>query len=483
MEPPAQPGMSSRTPLYPKTHVLRVLRQAKKPLTGEQILERLPEELHAEWRNPRQSLANALQQPEIAKVARGCYVYLPDRLDGAVFRLPLTGKETNDAHLRVGFELAQALWFRRTMYGWLEPDVTAACELPDGGRSEMTTRRSLPGPPRMLSAPLVAAGEELLEWLRGAKPHPGDSLLVRITDPEAPVCQVALERLSERDAGSVAERNRQLADEAAAVLHDEARQPLYFYDLAAWLLARGLYSGPCPPDPVHPVLFLADERFALSDENKVMLATKWDRRGRVLPGTSPDFLDEVAKRLSNLAREYDRLGYPGLWLTEPLTDLNPWLEAAGYPAEIQAPADAEAAPEDAEAAWAQQVYCLRVTGEWSRSATGIVEARGDQTLFELDAVLRRAFRHDPTEHLSGFYLPRGNRQRPEDLGDINPFGGGEAEEIRLGEIGLDPGDTLLYVYDFGDWIEHTIRVEAITPPSPRANYPRVVASKPKAKRK
>jgi hypothetical protein len=127
---------------------------------------------------------------------------------------------------------------------------------------------------------------------------------------------------------------------------------------------------------------------------------------------------------------------------------------------------------------AQEVYRFKAAlwhrkGLWRR-----IEIQGGQTLGQFDSALRDAFRHDQTDHLSGFWklVRRGQsrRFREVDLGDVNPFGGGEGAELKIGALGLKPGDQLKYVYDFGDWIEHRLTLEAIAAPEEDASYPRVV---------
>ncbi len=40
---------------------------------------------------------------------------------------------------------------------------------------------------------------------------------------------------------------------------------------------------------------------------------------------------------------------------------------------------------------------------------------------------------------------------------------------------LQVGDQLKYVYDFGDWIEHTLELQSISNPEKGVRYPREVA--------
>lgn len=72
------------------------------------------------------------------------------------------------------------------------------------------------------------------------------------------------------------------------------------------------------------------------------------------------------------------------------------------------------------------------------------------------------------------------RYREVELGTLDPFEGGDGAEVKIAGIGLAEGDKLKFVFDFGDWIEHTLTLDSITPPQSGLEYPREVArNKPK----
>ena len=125
------------------------------------------------------------------------------------------------------------------------------------------------------------------------------------------------------------------------------------------------------------------------------------------------------------------------------------------------------------------VYRFKTFPEYTKKIWREIEMRGDQTLSELDSILRNAFQHDPYDHLGGFWkrIPRGDtkRFREVDLGTINPFEEGEGAEIRIGSLDLKVGDQLKYVYDFGDWLEHILTLEEISTVEKDIEYPRIVA--------
>lgn len=126
----------------------------------------------------------------------------------------------------------------------------------------------------------------------------------------------------------------------------------------------------------------------------------------------------------------------------------------------------------------KQVYRFKAAFKHRPNTWRVIDIQGKNTLSDFDDVLRTTFKHDRSDHLSGFWKQirrgSGGRFREVDLGDINPFGGGSAADTRIVELELNIGDKMRYVYDFGDWVEHEITLEAIDEPDSQKEYPCVV---------
>ncbi len=127
----------------------------------------------------------------------------------------------------------------------------------------------------------------------------------------------------------------------------------------------------------------------------------------------------------------------------------------------------------------QQVYRFKVYFKHNKKLWRRIEIQGEQTLDDLDGMLHTAFNHG-WDHLSGFWRlisrGKGKRFREEELAVIYPFGNdGYGGETLIAALELKVGDALKYVFDFGDWIEHRLELEAVEAPVPEAEYPRQVA--------
>lgn len=115
----------------------------------------------------------------------------------------------------------------------------------------------------------------------------------------------------------------------------------------------------------------------------------------------------------------------------------------------------------------QCVYRFKAALKYRKGLWRRIEIQGGQTLADFKNILVHTFKHDDG-HLSGFRkrVRRGNtkRYREIELGHIDPLGHGSGADILIAQLELQPGNVLKFIYDFGDWIEHTLTLEAITAP-------------------
>lgn len=210
---------------------------------------------------------------------------------------------------------------------------------------------------------------------------------------------------------------------------------------------------------------------------------------QVLEEAHNESISGVAAVAKAYARMADPRGYPGdHWTTVVERDSRMKLSDVDIRyAEAYAPIDwalgrrkvrPKALP--VTAVQREQVYRFKVSLKHRRGLWRRIEIQGGQTLADFDGFLRGEFKHDLSDHMSGFWrkVRRGDTKRFRELeiGTIAPFGGeGEGADTRIAAIGLAVGDEMKYVYDFGDWVEYVITLEAITEPEAGARYPRVVA--------
>jgi hypothetical protein len=164
-----------------------------------------------------------------------------------------------------------------------------------------------------------------------------------------------------------------------------------------------------------------------------------------------------------------------------------------YP-ENMSPLDHLMLPEHEQLPWirdsysrkqSNDVYRFKISLGFDSPVWRVIEIKAGQTFADLDAAIRDAFGHDRYDHMGGFWkmIPRGKSQkkfREIEIGDINPLEEGTASDVHIGGVDLKPGDLMKYVYDFGDWVEHEVRLEEISTVETGKSYPAVVGrNKPK----
>jgi hypothetical protein len=270
----------------------------------------------------------------------------------------------------------------------------------------------------------------LREWFHTLKINDKDHILVTIENWERGVVRLEHQRESNVPDDLILERNHSLADAFYGLLESEKYEDVSVSIALPTVYARMPDKPGCPPD--HWLVILANDQ-------------RMETEGFTI-----------------------RYADSGFNLLEKMV-----AEAAG-----QSLIETGQAYSEEEG---KQVYRLRGELVYRPSIWRDVEIQGAQTLEDLDNILRHAFQHDTSDHLSGFWKrvvrsggPR-KRYREVDLGTVNPFEPTEESDTAIAALKLKVGDQLKYVYDFGDWVEHTLELKSIGAAEKGVQYPREVA--------
>ncbi len=263
------------------------------------------------------------------------------------------------------------------------------------------------------------------DWFRTCGVQPNDSIMITIDDWQRGDFRLEYEPAEQRREEDIEQRNQALADILFDILEAEQREEIYVRPSILTAYVRLPDPQGYPPD--HWL-------YAIEDD--------------------------------------ERIAYDGGAIS--YKDSKPLFEDFFYP---QRRSKRTPSANRVHSRQDDQVYCFKAVQKRSTRVWRRVEIQGKQTLADFDLFLRRAFKHDTGDHLGGFWkqIRRGtsNRYRDIGLGTVDPLGEGDGAEQSIAELGLKPGDEVKYVYDFGDWIEHVLTLEAIAEPEPNTQYPRV----------
>ncbi|MEW5720538.1 MAG: hypothetical protein AB1817_18080 [Chloroflexota bacterium] len=414
--------------------IQQALQEANKPLTFDELFHAArrifpmdANSLKAGWSNLAHSYSEGARL--LQRTADGRYVWLPALLNGTLYRHTLGEEELKKHYLALETEIIAALWLDQVGWGlekngkfWrlLLPDETPIVLKPEL-LSYSESGLSIYG---------VRGEPALWAWLEQQNARPGDALILKIENVSNQQCRALFARRTDRDEVLIAQRNNALADAIYTVCKPR-QSGIYLTDLCPKVIALGIYHHMCPPDSVETIVN-NDSRF-MWDRDQIKLATRADHLYAAVGLRESDIFD--------------------------LFDDKPRLPSRKRPPK-----------KDLKA----RVYLFKASFLHSKTIWRRIEIRGDQTLGELDDAMRTAFRHDHSDHLSEFYLGIDREAHRRGLGTIEPGGGGAGSEWIVGELGLEPSDVLSYTYDFGDNIQHILKLEQIGLSEPRIKYPRIV---------
>jgi hypothetical protein len=413
------------------------------PLALDELVARLVEERALASKNPAQTVRNALQNDRLClPTADGRYGYLPALVGGASVRVVMDALAPDKRLVALGVEAFALLWPTATERR--EDAAAPRLALEDGPEIVLEKQPwALPGATRLVT-PFPYGFWRWWSARMGA-----DALELRCMDGEAGRYAAAAVRTAELDASAVAGRNDRLRAAARDALARGGRPAA---DLAWRLLARGVYHGEPPPDPLAVVLFDPPGPFCAGGDGI-----------SYRPELTPAIRRLLAERLAFEAEMDDLLVREQMGLPRPPEPET--VAAAARPANVAAGG-----------------YRLKVGLRWRPGVWRAIEILGSQTLEDLHYAIQRAFGWDD-DHLYAFYLSGRAHDRLTAI--ERPFDGAEpptADEVAIAELELRSGQRFLYLFDFGDDLRHDVEVLE-TFDAPRAgDFPRTVETHGKAPR-
>lgn len=421
----SKPNSPTRTSAIRET-----LANAQTPLTFDELLARASAIFPMDAKGLKAALDSFRHndyttQRLLQQTLDGRYAWLALLLTGANLKHTLTAQELEKNELRFEPELAVSLFPTRVYH---EPVAPCECSLPDGMRVHLNIEQV--GERGWLAAWGTRAEKMFWDWLKTQGAQTGDALVFHIENGTPARCAVSFVAHAARVVECTQTRNEIFAETISVFLKPK-QNGMRTEDIAARLLALGLYHDPCPPDALEQILE-SDPRFRL-DRDAWKIATRADRQYFALGLQHDDMFDFFGEEQKRAKRKHP-----------PKKD------------------------------FAEQVYRFLASFRHNKSLWRRIEICGDQTLWELDEIMREAFGHDAMDHLSEFYLGTDAEAHRRGLGAHNPFESSSADAWLIGELGLAPGDALSYTYDFGDNIQHVLQVEAIGLRERGVKYPRVV---------
>jgi hypothetical protein len=426
------PLSNPKPPTYSEV-IAEILQPLQEPIAMDELVRLILERRTSNAKNPAQAVrAKVNEERGRQLVVIDGDLALPIRLamQGIRFRLPLA-----DSTLHSGFLDDAWLVFSLLPLGFPFEQIQF---LDVEGKPSGVVTTFLTPPPRsgIMSWDDERVRINLAPWMRRQKLHRKDHLLFTLEDWDNGVFRIEVESAKDVRKDLVVQRDRQLADIFYLLLESSRQEQLTSISAVPEAYARLPERQGYPPHHWYSVL-----------------------------------RDDPRMYVDGWLIEYSDSSM-GIMVTEMRGEKKPQPKSVEMKA-LQ-----------------KKIFRFKAELNYRKNIWRVIEIEGKHTLADLDTWLRSAFEHDPSDHLGGFWklVARGGKEpvekqkggrakriryREVDLGEVDPFGEGEAAPLKIAELGLQVGDRLKYVYDFGDWIEHTILLESIDEPQAGIKVPRV----------
>ena len=416
--------------------LIRSVLQESGPLSINDLVAACLARGSIESRNPKTTIRNALTSDALLQsTADGRYVYLPAVATGASVRLPVPDAANGQGRIAAGGEVVAVL-LQQIEAG--EPGPARSLALADGPTVTVRIERGrgpVEGRVAAMTWPLVIP-PPFWQWWAAQRRAGADEIVIRCEDGLTGQYTAAPIKSATLDRSAVGVRNTQMREAAAAALRNT--RGMRAHELGRRLLARGVYHGKPPPDPLNVVLFEPPGPF-LSEFLRITY------RPEMTPAQHRLFADRI-----DVESDDERLLGALLGLSPPPTAAPP-RKRRRRPARSRRPTHA---------------YHIRVRLQWAPSVWRTFELLDTHTLEDLHDAIQDAFGWDD-DHLYSFFL---SNRAWDSLTEVSrPFNdvfGDEpepptADEVTLAELELQPKQRFLYIFDFGDDLRHEIEVRKV----------------------
>ena len=416
--------------------IQEILEEARGPIDVETMAAEILERRPSKAKNPRQAALAKIHEEAgrlLIFLDSSTVIPIEQAYNGARYRIRLDRETVQQAALPLELNFGAYLPGFKRPKGFLFLDAND--ELIPFQIASTTRKVSFFGDSSEYEEDEVV----LKEWFREQKIKSEDHILVTVINSAQGIFQLGVERPADRQPEKIQERNQQIADFLFDLLERSQYEDIWTNSGVPTAYAQLPDKAGYPGDH-WLVIIEADPRMKVYGpiiryaESRSLLDSFLEEFAGELVSSPPSPVPQISKEQGN------------------------------------------------------QVYRFRAAFAHNPKIWREIEIKGKQTLADLDLALRHAFEHDTYDHLGGFWkrIPRGGgrrkRYREVSLGDVDPEGGGTGAEMLIAELGLKVGDQMKYVFDFGDWVEHTLELAAIGEPEKKAKYPREAArNKPKYK--